>query len=365
MRNDKMIKHSIIAPLFLFLALTTSCQPTVGIPIPTTTPEATATATLPPATPTATVTPTEVPISSLPVDELVQKFIAGDVDDISSLSMEQQMRFSQVYAEALNQKRGDNPVIYKNQSYIDPITGKFSDINNGTSKQEQTIQMYLPAYENAEGYLMVQTQDGQWVQIEGSRNARYEVTNDPFDPNIKWPDAEIVDPQWVPEANKDLIGLTIPQYILGRNNYPTSMIPIVILGKELGELRIGGFGLTGSLKGLIIEKDAQGNPIAARVILLTGNMGLYETGLTARSSGGLDKTSAFWENLKANQLYYLMYQTDQKKCFDVTYPQLDGESTVDYTGLVSSNESHQVITNQISGQDLVWIDGELLMKTDD
>jgi hypothetical protein len=360
-----MIKHSIIAPLFLFLALATGCQPAVDIPIPTTTPEATATPTLPPATPTATVTSTEVPISSLPVEELVQKFMAGDVEDISSLSVEQQMRFTQAYAEVLNQKRGANPVVYKNQSYIDPITGKFLDINNGTSKQEQTIQMYLPAYENAEGYLMVQTPDGQWIQIKGSKDVRYDVTNDPFDPNIKWPDAEIVDPQWVPSANRDLIGLTIPQYALAaKTDYPQSMIPIVILDKTLGEMRIGGFGLTGSLRGLIVEKDAGGNPIGARVIILTGNLGLFGTDLTARSSGKLDEITPFWQKLDGNTLYYLLYHTDQTKWFDASYPQLSGEATANYTGFVTSDESHQTIINQINSQDFIWIDGTLLMKAD-
>lgn len=280
--------------LFILLALllpACGLAPATATSVPaTSTPEATTTATLPPATPTATVTPTEVPISSLPVDEIVQKFMDGDVDDLSSLSMEQQMRFSQAYAEKLNQQRGARPVIYNNESYIDPITGKFLDIKNGTSKQEQTIQMYLPAYENDQGYLMVQAPDGQWIQIKGSKDVRYEVTNDPFDPNIMWPDAEKVDPQWVPSANKDLIGLTIPQYALAaKTDYPQSMIPIVILDKALGEMRIGGFGLTGSLKGIIVEKDVYGNPIGARVILLTGNLGLFGTNITARSSGELDE----------------------------------------------------------------------------
>ena len=322
----------------------------------------TPTATLPPATPTATVTPTEVPISSLPVEELVQKFMAGDVDDISSLSMEQRMRFSQAYVEVLNQKRGANPVVYKNQSYIDPITGKFLDINNGTSMQEQTIQMYLPAYENAEGYLMVQTPEGAWIQINGSKNVRYEITNDPFDPNIKWPDTEKVQAEWMAEQDKELAGLTIPQAILGSKAYPASMIPIVILDKELGEIEIGGFGLSGTIKGLIIEKDSQGNPIAARIILLTGIDALYGNDLNdGGGSGKLRESSPLFKNLKENTLYYLMYITDQQESFRVSYPQLSGEVTGNYSGLIPSNKVGQVMSGKLNDDDLILINGDLLI----
>ncbi len=209
---------------------------------------------------------------------------------------------------------------------------------------------------------MVQTPDGEWIQIQGSKDVRYEVTNDPFDPNIKWPDAEIVDPQWVSETDKNLIGLPIPQYMLGQKDWPASMVPIVILSKELGEIRIGSFGLAGSLKGLVIEKDIQGNPITARTILLTGNLPLFGTNLTARSNGKLDEISQFWQNLEENTLYYLIYQTDQKQRFDDGYPQLDGEVTNDYSGLVTSDQSHQVVTGQIKSQDLVLIEGFLLMN---
>ncbi|MBL1171304.1 MAG: hypothetical protein HND45_02550 [Chloroflexi bacterium] len=356
--------------LFILLALllpACGLAPATATSVPaTSTPEATTTATLPPATPTATVTPTEVPISSLPVDEIVQKFMDGDVDDLSSLSMEQQMRFSQAYAEKLNQQRGARPVIYNNESYIDPITGKFLDIKNGTSKQEQTIQMYLPAYENDQGYLMVQAPDGQWIQIKGSKDVRYEVTNDPFDPNIKWPDAEKIDPQWVTEENKQFLGLPIPQYLLAeKSSNPRAMIPIIILSKELGKMKIGDFGFGGSLRGLIIQKDSQGNPIGARVILLTGNIGLFGTNITARSSGELDEITSFWQTLEENTLYYLMYHTNQAKWFDASYPQLSGEATEGYTGFVSTDKSHQAIINQINTQDLIWIDGTLLMIADD
>jgi len=333
-------------------------------PTATIAPSKTPTLTVTPS-PTVTLTPTDVPISSLPVDVLVQKFMDGDVDDLSSLSVEQQMLFSQAYTEKLNQQRGANPVIYNGESYIDPITGKFLDINNGTSKQEQTIPMYLPAYENAQGYLMVQTPNGEWIQIAGSKDVKYEVTNDPFDSNIKWPDAEKVDPQWVSEENKQFLGLPIPQYLLAeKSSNPRVMIPIIILSKELGEIKIGGFGFTGSLKGLVIEKDTQGNPIGARVILLTGNIGLFGTNITARSSGKLDEITPFWQTLEENTLYYVLYHTDQKKWFDTSYPQLSGEATADYTGFVSSDESHRVITNQKSSQDLIWINATILMKAD-
>jgi len=355
-------------PIYLFILLALllpACglAPAPATPTATIAPSKTPTLTVTPS-PTATITPTNVPISSLPVDVLVQKFMDGDVENLSSLSVEQQMLFSQVYAEKLNQQRGARPVIWNNESYIDPITGKFLDINNGTSMQEQTIQMYLPAYENAEGYLMVQTPDGQWIQIEESKNVRYEVTNDPFDPNINWPDTEKMDPQWIPEAYKDLADLPIPQYMLTQKGVPFSMIPIVILDKELGEIKIGGFGQTGLLRGLIIEKDAQGNPIGARVILLTGGLGLIGTDLTAKSNGQLDEISQFWQKLEEESLYYLIYATDQKKMFDNGYPQLNGEVTADYSGLVPSDQSHQVITGQKKSHNLILIEGNTLMIAD-
>lgn len=59
-----------------------------------------------------------------------------------------------------------------------------------------------------------------------------------------------------------------------------------------------------------------------------------------------------------------MYHTNQAKWFDASYPQLSGEATEGYTGFVSTDKSHQAIINQINTQDLIWIDGTLLMIAD-
>jgi hypothetical protein len=209
---------------------------------------------------------------------------------------------------------------------------------------------------------MVQTPEGAWIQINGSKNVRYEITNDPFDPNIKWPDTEKVQAEWMAEQDKELAGLTIPQAILGSKAYPASMIPIVILDKELGEIEIGGFGLSGTIKGLIIEKDSQGNPIAARIILLTGIDALYGNDLNdGGGSGKLRESSPLFKNLKENTLYYLMYIIDQQESFRVSYPQLSGEVTGNYSGLIPSNKVGQVMSGKLNDDDLILINGDLLI----
>ncbi len=309
------------------------------------------------ATPTS---PTDPNINESPIlvsDQeviaaIADKIIAGQAIDTSSLTIEQRVSLTETYTEKLNQQRGANPVIYNNESYIDPLSLDFLDIHDGTSKQEQTIQMYLPAYPNTEGYLMVKTPDG-WIQINNSKDVSYEVTSNPFDPNIKWPDTEKVQADWLAEPDKGLAGLTIPQALLGSKAYPASMAPVVILEKQMGEIKIEGFGMNGAFKGLIVEKDNQGNPIAARVVLITGPIVLYGDNLSAMSGGSLRENSGLWKNLEKNTLYYMIYMTDQKKGFSITYPQLSGSVTDGYHGL-------SILPNQ--SNDLVLICGNALLQ---
>lgn len=338
--------------LFVILILSLIACAAPQATAPTSTVEATVTVSI---TPVPTATATEIPFAALTPEEQAAQYLAGKVQDVSELNLEQQKEFSIALAEQKNEIRGDNPVIYNGESgtfYIDPITGKFLPIDNGTTAKEQTIKMYIPRIIDDEGYTQVFL-DGTWIKIEGSQNIK-------FDGDIKWPATEIVDSKWVTPENQDLLGLTIPEYMFKTNDgRQRSMVPIIILSKELGEINITGFGLTGTLTGYAINRN---DPFSTRRIILTGSMGLFGDDLSARSTGELDELSSFWEKLQENTLYNLMYLTDQKTGFATTYPRSNGtEATTGYSGLESTNSTHQVITGQSESNKVVWIGGICLV----
>ncbi|MCZ2128156.1 MAG: hypothetical protein LC099_10335 [Anaerolineales bacterium] len=296
--------------------------------------------------------------------EMAQLYLDGEIDSsvIDSLPLALRQEFSIAYCDLKNELRGDNPVIWTDPSgkkfYIDPNTGDFLPVDNGTTAKEQTITLYLPKVVDAEGYTHI-FYEGGWVKIAGSQNIK--SAEDIKNGDFNWPDTEIVDLQWVTEENKHLLGLTIPEYEFKKDDgRQRTMQPIIILSKEVGGINIVGFGDAGTLIGYIINEN---NPFSVQTVLLTGNMALYEDNLTARSSGKITTRTPFWQELGENNLYYVMYLTDQKAAFATTYPRSNGEEvTTDYEGLAPPHLTEGIITGEKTSNDLVLITANQLVK---
>jgi hypothetical protein len=338
------LKH--IIPLILTLSLLGCQTPPADVTPPAPTASHTA---IPTAAPTLTPTPTEVPLEALPVEEIVQKYLAGEIDDVSVLNFEKQKDFSIALNEHRNEQRGPNPIIYTDRNgdkfYVDPVTLDFAPINDGTTAEQQTIEMYVPRVVDDEGYTHV-FYNGEWVKIEGSQNIQF----DNFE-NFNWPDTEIVDPQWV--VNQNLLGLTIPEYGYRVSKGRENMVPIFFLSKETGEINIPGFGSAGALIGHAITEN---NPFSVRATILTGQPRLYGDDLFAGSPGSITEVSDFYKKLETGNLYYLMYEIDQKKEFATSYPKSNGEEvTTAYKGLSPSDQAHSIITGNLDSKNLTLI----------
>lgn len=271
------------------------------------------------------------------------------------MNFEQQKTFSIALNEKKNEQRGANPVIYTDKDgvkfYIDPLTGKFNPINDGTTAEQQTIKMYLPRVVDNEGYTHIYYEE-EWVKIEGSNKIQFGN----FD-NFPWPAGEKVDPKWVSDPSYH--DLTSPEYFHRVLGDKVNMVPIFFLGKEIGEINIPGFGINGTLMGFIINEN---NPFSVTAVLITGAPTLYGDNLKAGSTGDLGEVSHFYQNLEINNLYYIMFK-DQKKKFADTYPKSNGkEATSNYEGLTPSSQAESVIAGEMESQDLTMLIPEVLVE---
>lgn len=314
----------------LILSLTACTAPQTAAP--TSTPKATATATVVPSTPTATAT--EIPFAALTLEEQVAQYLAGRIQDASALNFEQRKTFSIAYNELKNEQRESKSVTHtdrnNNTTYLGS-DGKFHP-------EKQTIDKYIPRVTDSEGYIHLFL-NGVWIKIEDSQNIQY----DNFENDFNWPDTEITDPAYLNEENKGLTGLTIPEVALKlKQDNPSSMIPIIISSKEIGEINIPGFGDAGTLFGYpVYENDGY----STTRVILTGNPALFGDGLLARSSGDINEVTRFWQDLEENTLYYMIFSTDQKAFFASSYPNSNGaEVTANYGGLAPSNLAADVLT---------------------
>jgi len=199
----------------------------------------------------------------------------------------------------------------------------------------------LPAYDDGNGNLIINF-NGQAIPIEGSKDPINGIITDPFDPRVVWPEnTGILEyNERMTEEDKEFLGLPIPQLILGVHH--SSMTPVVILGKALGEMKMGNGSRTdGLLYAYIIIRDSQGKPIAARPVEITGSMSLFDDNLWARS-GGMDELSDFWQKLEEDRLYYLLFANDQPKRFSESFPSLVGEATDGNPGYMTTDQSTRI-----------------------
>jgi hypothetical protein len=262
MKVNKGLKFHTIIPLILTLSLL-GCQTT---PADMTPPVPTASQTpIPTAAPTLTPTPTEVPLDALPVEEIVQKYLAGEIDDITNLTLEQQNAFRAELAEQLKAS-GSVHVVFdagrSNPAYIDPETFTMRQLNDGRSEAEQSIQMYREVQVDSEGYLWVTNLQGVRVKIEGSAGVDWnEIITDPNSTSIKWSKTE--------PGNS---GLPVDQWFLTLDKN-TAYKRVLSLGKMVGnfffkEFNGGRGSLTEILPFYMIVTDQQGNPLYARLVLV-------------------------------------------------------------------------------------------------
>lgn len=297
--------------------------------------------------------------------KLAEQYETGKFDSISRLNFSQRQEFSLALAEEKNKQRGVNPVIYNGEAYIHPETFDMVSVNDGSSAKEQTILMNYPAVRDNEGYLQIYV-NGEWRKINNSKDVKFTVSNNPadIDPNFHPPTTEKLGAD-----QGELAGLTVPEAQLAKTEQPAVMLPVVVLDlqDDPGEILIRGYGRKqGTLPGLIINTDNEGNPVSARITIISGVVRLFREGdnLNAGGGGGFNEKTALWMKLKGNTLYYLFADLDQAEAFDQRYVEGNGEVTQGYTGIVPSNLSFEVVSGKKQDKRITWIGATLMMEAD-
>ena len=288
---------------------------------------------VPPPTPAPTYTP-----AVLTVEQKVEAYINGEIDNVGELSSAEFVEFSAKLAEKKNTDRGINPIIYNNEKYIDPSDYKLKDYD-GHPDMNETIQMFVPiAGKDEQGNLQFE-RNGELVTITGSKNVDWNmVIDDPNDTRIDWPNTAPMKETGVPEVQSkiDLFGMVLN--------------PMVFLDKKVGELKLSGsvgknIDLLSTLAFYDIETDVVGNPVLARMILTLGlDYNLFEEGGTLDTQsfmGQLPENSYVYQGLQENTVYYVGLNPKQKKTYEDSGFSLDG-----YRGIADGNKVQEMITEQ-------------------
>lgn len=307
--------------LLLFILLLTACLPPSGTPPIIESSPASESTSAPTAentpVPTITPTPTEIPVEALPVDEIVQKYLAGEINDISSLVPEQLRAFRAAYVEAKNAARTPELVTYTyingEEFFINPQTFKGEKLPANPSAdfiKENTITMYYEVDENANGNLMVKDLEGNWHTIAGSAGIKWDkVITDHTDPDMPKVLTEKTDNNF-----GQLSGLTFPEYFLANKEREVSsaMTKIIVLDKKIGEIILKSgpaFRKIPIISIFIPETDGDETVLAVNIAFLARIQGLtiYEEGTSKEVSTYSDIREGFpwWNSLGTYMVFWL------------------------------------------------------------
>lgn len=324
----------------------------------TATPEMTSTATLLPSTPTMTLTPTELPIEAMNAEQLLEKYLALDGQlDTSVFTNEQRIGFSEALAEYKNKQRGANPAVYNGEAYLDPDSYKMRKINDGRTKQEQTIQIFLPVSHDTGGNLRVKLKE-EWITIADSKATDWNImVSDKDDPRINFPNTKL-SPDGLPHIQTLLSRNDKEEY---KERGQLAFVPIILFDKNFGGIFLEGkYPQTySSFRIATIETDNSGNPIVARLSIIIWEPRLYlfeegteidlfsdslREGINIYLENPANKeVIEFWENLEENQTYYMGLYENQSFLFEHSiFASLNG-----WTGLAPLEQSGQILTHQI------------------
>lgn len=334
-----------IIPLILTLSLL-GCQTPPADVAPSITPTATNTP-APTTTPTFSPTPTDVPLEALPVDKIVQKYLAGEIDDVSSLSSEQHAAFSAALAEKRNAEAGINFVSFTylndEEYFLKPKTLQPEKMPANPSdefRQENSFTIYSEVKFDPQGNVMF-PYNGEWRTVPNSAGFDFsmEIT-DPNDPRIEFPKTHLI-------TEGEFAGLTALQRGLVREEFggTCKIKPGVPLKDALGEIifKAGkAFKRMSTFPLVTFETDSQGKPTLAKVslVIAAGGYGLSEEGAETEVRGRsfMEDFETFWTTLEDGQIYYLAIANDP-------------QATIDYASHMS-DENIEGITLSQTGNDV-------------
>lgn len=304
---------------------------------------------------TPSIAATETAQSIDPVEDLLNRYLAGEDIDVSLLTQEEFIEFSARLAEKKNEARGINPIIYDdgtgNPAYINPDNYMLMNYD-GHPDMDETIQMFVPiAGKDEQGNLQFEV-DGQIITIPGSADEDWNmVISDANDTRIDWPKTKIIKESGMPDAQTKVAMLDI------------ILTPMILLDKNLGQLYLGGTKplMQSTLRFLQVETDQAGHPLFARKIITHGTfyyLNKEGSDLDIRSPlGPIPTDSNFYKNLAENAIYYLGFIPYVEKNYTTMEDSIDG-----YSGAVVDDTAFEIVVHQAENdKDMVIIPAFTLM----
>jgi hypothetical protein len=314
---EKTLKY--IIPLILTLSLL-GCQTPPADVAPSITPTATNTP-APTITPTFSPTPTDVPLEALPVDKIVQKYLAGEIDDVSSLSSEQHAALSAALAEKRNAEAGINFVSFTylndEEYFLNPKTLQPEKMPANPSdefRQENSFTIYSEVKFDAQGNVMF-PYNGEWRTVPNS--AGFDFSMEITDPNH--PIVTSIDMPKITEG--EFAGMTPLQrnLIQEESGGPNTFRPGVTIKDGPGEIIFKSgeaFRIVPIFPLVTFETDNAGKEVLAKISLImpSGVFSLYEEGegTVVKATSRMEEYGDFWKSLKDNQIYYIAMSNDPK-----------------------------------------------------
>jgi len=272
------------------------------------------------------------------IDQLVEAYLNGEIDNVGDLSSAELAEFSKKVTEKKNADRGINPIIYDddtgNPAYINPDNYMLMNYD-GHPDMNETIQMFVPiAGKDEQGNLQFEV-DGQIVTIPGSADEDWNmVISDVNDTRIEWP-----------KTKKLSSGMTDVEQKVAL--FDVVLTPMILLDKNLGQLYLGGTKplMQSTLRFFQIETDQAGHPLFARKIITHGAdyyLSKEGTSLDVQSGLGTIPTYGdFYKTLEINTIYYLGLYQKTEEVYTTREDTIDG-----YTGVITDNSTNQIILHE-------------------
>lgn len=303
--------------LLLFILLLTACLPPSGTPPIIESPPASEVTSAPTAentpVPTITPTPTEIPVEALPVDEIVQKYLAGEMDSISNLSLEKQNAFRLILTEQLKESTKLRLIFTEpgtgQRVYLDWETGTMRKVEEGG---EQTIATIREISVNADGSINLH-ENGQANPIAGSQYVTNwnEIITDPNSTSVDWPKTKpgnsgFPGAQWFLTLNEETV---YKRVVFGEKK----VLKIPVKGPD------GRIILLDTLPTYKIVTDQDGNPLYARLVFCSaaGKIDYFVEGNTFEDvSRASDIERTILKNMDGYSVYFIGFETKQKAIVD-------------------------------------------------
>ena len=256
--------------LAMLMALLSACSPAaVDTEVPPPTPAPTCTATVEADQEEEALSDAEVEAQDVAtvdvIKQLAEAYTRGEVSDIGELNAEDLTKFSVDVTEKLSLQRGANPNIYNDEAYLSPKGLKMLKVEDGTTAEQKTIEMFVPISKDAKGNLMYKGPDGDWVTVENSADFDWNmVITNSDDPRIELPTYT--------DNGINVVARNLDHINPDTNEDDYALVPLIVYNKNLGQIYFEGVSGRGPqtnniLSLLKIETDEAGHSIYGRLVL--------------------------------------------------------------------------------------------------